>query len=92
MTTQSTTGSNASALPKMQEQNASTVTQAQGSPANDKKALLQEIHVKWNKFSQQEVGALKSNDDLVNQLVSRYGLAKNVAQQDADTLRAGRNI
>jgi hypothetical protein len=63
-----------------------------GRPANDTKALLKDIHVKWNKFSDQEVGALKSNDDLVDQLVSRYVLAKDVAQRDADALRAGRNI
>jgi hypothetical protein len=85
MTSQSTTaGTNASATPKMQEQ-------TQGA-ADAKKALLKDIHVKWGKFSEQDVGSLKSNDDLVTQLVAKYGLAKDVAQRDADTLRAGRNI
>ena len=60
--------------------------------ANAKKALLQEIRVKWGKFSEQELDALKSNDDLVTQLVAKYGLAKDVAQRDADAMRKGRDI
>ena len=60
--------------------------------AHARKALLQEIRVKWGKFSEQELDALKSNDDLVTQLVAKYGLAKDVAQRDADAMRKGRDI
>lgn len=54
--------------------------------------LLQDIRVKWGKFSEQELDALKSNDDLVTQLVAKYGLAKDAAQRDADAMRKGRDI
>lgn len=60
--------------------------------ANTKKALLQDIRVKWGKFSEQDLNELKSNDDLVTQLVAKYGLAKDVAQRDADAMRNGRDI
>lgn len=60
--------------------------------ANTRKALLQEIRVKWGKFSEQELDELKSNDDLVIQLVAKYGLAKDAAQRDADAMRSGRDI
>lgn len=100
MTNQSTTaGSNASSSPKAQEQtlaapapSTSALTTPSTALDSSKQALLQEIHVKWDKFSEQEARDLKSNDDLVVQLVAKYGLAKDVAQHDADTLRAGRNI
>ncbi len=86
MTNQTTTaGSNMSATPKTQEQ-------TMGAAGGGKQALLKDIHVKWNKFSEQEVGNFKNNDDLVTQLVARYGLTTDAAQHDADTLRAGRNI
>jgi hypothetical protein len=57
-----------------------------------KQALLKDIRVKWGKFTELELSGLKNNDDLVTQLVAKYGLAKDVAQRDVDTLRAGRNI
>ncbi len=64
----------------------------QDQAANARKLLQQDIHVKWNKFSEQEVGAIKSNDDLVVQLVAKYGLAKDAAQRDADALLKGRSL
>jgi hypothetical protein len=71
---------------------APTVAAAPNQAANDKKLLLQDIRVKWGKFSDQELGDLKSNDDLVTQLVAKYGLGKDVAQRDADAMLKGRNI
>ena len=47
--------------------------------AHARKALLQEIRVKWGRFSEQEV-------------VAKYGLAKDAAQCDADAMRKGRDI
>ena len=58
----------------------------------DRKLLLQEIRVKWGKFSDQELDALKSNDDLVAQLIAKYGLTRDAAQRDADAMRNGRDI
>jgi hypothetical protein len=41
---------------------------------------------------EQELNDLTGNDDLVTQLVAKYGLAKEVAQRDAEGVRNGRNI
>ena len=57
-----------------------------------KQALLKDIRVKWGKFTELELSGLKNNDDLVSQIVAKYGLDKAKAQSDVDTLRAGRNI
>jgi hypothetical protein len=75
--------------------NAATIPAAQTMPADaarTKKVLLQDIRVKWGKFSEQELNDLAGNDDLVTQLVAKYGLTREVAQRDADAVRNGRNI
>jgi hypothetical protein len=57
-----------------------------------KQIMLKEIGAKWNKFSQQDLSALKNKDDLVTQVVAKYGLEKVQAQRDVDTLLKGRQI
>ena len=64
----------------------------QDQAANARKLLQKDIHVKWGKFSEQEIGEIKSNDDLVTQLVARYGLAMDAAQRDAEAVLKGRSI
>jgi hypothetical protein len=44
---------------------------------------------KWGKFSQQELTDLKDNDDLVAQLVAKYGLEKDAASRDAAAIVKG---
>ena len=58
----------------------------------DQKIVLKEIGAKWNKFSEQDLSALKNKDDLVSQVVAKYGLEKVQAQRDVDTLLKGRQI
>jgi hypothetical protein len=60
--------------------------------AETKKIVLKEIGSKWGKFSEQDLSALKGNDDLVNQVVAKYGLEKAQAQRDVDSLLKGRHI
>ena len=60
--------------------------------AEAKKIVLKEIGAKWGKFSEQDLSALKGNDDLVNQVVAKYGLEKAQAQCDVDALLNGRHI
>lgn len=67
-------------------------TTASEQGANAKKLLLQDIRVKWGKFSEQELDALQNNEDLVDQLVAKYGLAKEAAQCDADAMLKGRSL
>lgn len=54
--------------------------------------MIKEIHVKWGKFSDQEISALKGRDDLVDQVVAKYGLEKGQAQRDVDALLKGRQL
>ena len=63
------------------------------TPASDtKQILLKEIRTKWTKFSEQDLSALKGNDDLVTQLAAKYSLDKPQAQRDVDALMNGRHI
>jgi hypothetical protein len=57
-----------------------------------KQIVLKEIGAKWSKFSEHDLSALKGNDDLVNQVVAKYGLEKTQAQRDVDALLKGRRI
>jgi hypothetical protein len=60
--------------------------------AEIKQVVLREIGAKWGKFSEQDLSALKGNDDLVTQVVAKYGLEKAQAQRDVDALLKGRHI
>lgn len=51
-----------------------------------------EIVQKWSKFTDQEVTALKSKDDLVSQVQSKYQLDKTQAQKDVDAFAKGRQL
>jgi hypothetical protein len=71
---------------------ASAAAAPPGIEAGTKKAVLTEIRAKWGKFSEQELSALKDNDDLVAQLVAKYSLDKPQAQRDVDAMMKGRHI
>jgi hypothetical protein len=60
--------------------------------ADVRRALLRDIRLKWSKFTDLELGGLRSNDDLVSQVAAKYGLDKAEAQRNVDELRAGRDI
>jgi hypothetical protein len=64
----------------------------QDNPAEARKLLRAEIGSKWGKFSAQELTDLKDNDDLVSQLVAKYGLEKDAAQRDAAAVVKGRTF
>jgi len=58
----------------------------------NKQVLLKDIGTKWGKFSEQELGAIKNRDDLVDQVVAKYSLDKAQAQKDVDAVMKGRQI
>lgn len=64
--------------------------QKENSDRANRATLGKDIRAKWDKFSEIEVGAMKSEADLVTQLVSRYSLDKTLAQTEAKTLVKGR--
>jgi hypothetical protein len=68
-----------------------TTTKTEAS-ADTKQIVLKEISAKWDKFSAQDLSALKSKDDLVKQVVAKYGLEQGQAQRDVDALMKGRQI
>lgn len=65
---------------------------ANSDAANAKTTLGKDIMAKWDKFSEIEIGALKSEDDLVSQLVTKYSLDKAKAQTEAKALVNGRSF
>ena len=54
--------------------------------------VLNAIAGKWGKFSEEELSALNTNDELVGQLMKKYGMDKIAAQRDVTALLAGRNL
>jgi hypothetical protein len=60
------------------------------SPENGK-IIVNELHVKREKISEQEISALKRIDDLVPQVLAIYGLDKHQDLRDADALRRRAN-
>jgi anaerobic selenocysteine-containing dehydrogenase len=54
--------------------------------------VIKEIEATWGKFSEQDLSALKNKDDLVTQLVAKYGREKSQAQRDVDALLKGRQF
>ena len=69
-------------------------TPSQAVPNRDanKQALFQDIRTKWDKFSESDIAALKDKDDLVAQVVAKYGQEKGLVQREVDTLLKGRAI
>ncbi len=51
-----------------------------------------EIGGKWSKLSVQEILDLKTNDDLVKQVQSKYRLGRSQAQSEVDAFAKGRQL
>ena len=51
-----------------------------------------EIAAKWSKFRMQEIEDLRSNDELVRHVQSKYGLQHSQAQKEVETFAKGRRI
>ena len=61
--------------------------------ANEGRAIiLKEIKTKWGKFEEADLSALKNRDDLVSQVVAKYGLEKGSVQRDVDSPLKGRHL
>jgi hypothetical protein len=76
----------------MNNVNPSTASARTGTNTETKRILLKDIGAKWGKFSEQELSALKSKDDLITQIVTKYSLDKAQVQRDVDALMKGRQI
>ena len=72
--------------------NAGATNPTQDDAIEAKEALRADIGGKWDKFSAQELTDLKDNDDLVTQLVAKYGLQKDAATREAAAVVKGRDF
>jgi hypothetical protein len=71
---------------------AATVTAAATVSAEIQQVVRRDVVARWNKFSEQDLSALKDRDDLVREVVSRYGIENGEAQRDVDFVLKGRQI
>ena len=60
--------------------------------ATSPSGMRSEIANKWSKISAQEITALKTKDDLVAQVQSKYQLDKAQAQKDVEAFANGRQL
>ena len=51
-----------------------------------------DIQKQWSKFTYEEVSALKSKDELVTKVQTKYALDKTQAQRDVDAFAKGRQL
>lgn len=66
------------------------VIEMKDHPAQAKRILRADIGRRWGKFSAQELTDLGDSDDLINQLVAKYGLDRDTAKRDAEEVVKGR--
>jgi hypothetical protein len=77
----------------MNEKTNAAVASNDHSAANEGRAIiLKEVKAKWAKFEDADLSALKNRDDLVGQVVAKYGLEKANVQRDVDSLLKGRHL
>jgi hypothetical protein len=74
---------------KMNTSNTSTNS---GKEPDSNQMIRKDIKAKWDKFSDQDLMALQNRDDLVSQVVAKYGLEKPQVQRDVDALLKGREF
>lgn len=63
------------------------------SPSNSSQAdMRSEISTRWGKLSASDIAGLKSTDELVSMVQSKYSLDKSHAQKDVDAFAKGRSL
>jgi hypothetical protein len=71
---------------------ASNATATSPTPTEARQIVLKDVGAKWGKFSEQDLSALKTKDDLVSQVVAKYSIEKTQAQREVDAVLKGRAI
>jgi hypothetical protein len=68
-------------------------SETESLPAHtERDGILNEISTKWSRLSRQELSALETAEDLVDQLVAKYGIEKTAAEREVSTLLRGRYL
>jgi hypothetical protein len=58
----------------------------------ERNALLNALVSKWRRFTWQELYRLENSDELVAQIVAKYGMEQVVARREVDVLLDGRTL
>jgi hypothetical protein len=69
--------------------NAQPNTAASTAP---QKILAKDVHTKWDKISEQEASGMKSTNELVSQVQSKYSLNAEQAKSQVDAWANGRSF
>jgi hypothetical protein len=59
---------------------------------SERDALLNALASKWRRFTWQELYRLENSDELVAQIVAKYGVEQVVARREVDVLLDGRTL
>ena len=59
---------------------------------SERDALLNALVSKWRRFTWRELYGFENSDELVAQIVARYGVKQDVARRDVDILLNGRTL
>jgi hypothetical protein len=54
--------------------------------------VLKEVGAMWGKFSEQELSVLEGDDDLVTQIMAKYGFGRGEAYHKVDRVLKGRHV
>ena len=60
--------------------------------AEARQALHDDIHARWSRLTDREIGDLHDADDLATQVAAKYGLDQAKAQSDVAAVLKGRAI
>ena len=60
--------------------------------AATRQIVLQEVGAMWGKFSEPELSGLEGDDDLVTQIMAKYGAGRGETYHKVDRLLKGRHI
>ena len=66
--------------------------QSSNSTPNKSAGMRSEIGAKWDKLSSSDIAGLKSKDDLISMVQSKYSLDKATAQKDVNAFAKGRQL
>jgi hypothetical protein len=59
---------------------------------SERDGMLNDISTRWRRFTRKELAELASDDELVSQVVARYGIERIAAQREVDALLVGRHL
>jgi hypothetical protein len=59
---------------------------------SERNEVLNAISARWGRFSWQDLSELKTNDELVAQLIAKYGVERITAERDVDALLVCRSL